>query len=176
MAPLVPLGTEIRVRNSFRPAAPGTRISAHGDPSAGVRAVTARGPFTADELACLLAGDCGAGFFRARNGHPGPRITTDLGGGIPALELPTGDLLERLTGFAGAGRRPLALVSLVGAGMPAVSHRLQRVGEALKGLPVLQIAQRSCDTHSSLLVPAELELEAVQRVHRVLLEEEGAVP
>jgi aspartate kinase len=172
MAPLVPLGASIRVRNSFRPEAPGTVI-ASAEIGPGIRGVTTRGPFSPAELAGLLAGECGARAFRARNGHPLPAVVEASRLQLPALELPSGDLLKRLVGFADGSPDGLSVVSLVGAQVPSISRLARRAAAALEGFPLLHAVQRDCTTHLSLLLPARLGIEAVCRLHRELLEVEG---
>jgi bifunctional aspartokinase / homoserine dehydrogenase 1 len=169
MAPVVPLGIPIQVRNSYRPEASGTVIS--GTPGRpGVRGVTARGPFPAAELARFLAGGCGALHFRACNGAPAELPGHPAAVRVPGLELPSADLEARLHAFAAPCPGGLAVVSLVGSELPAIPGLVERAVAALAGDHLLPVAQRACGTHLSVVLPEELRLQAVRQLHAALLE------
>ncbi|HVS04304.1 MAG TPA: aspartate kinase [Thermoanaerobaculia bacterium] len=133
-------GTAVRVRNTFRPEAPGTLIrGVAGVPA--VRGLAAAGPMSATRLPgrypCHGLNGGSSWPSQARR----LQSLTATKAGAPAG--------EALTWNGDAGER-VALLSLVGASAADVA---ERAAAALAGRGALHAAGSRCDTHLSVLVP-----------------------
>ena len=164
MEPVARDGVPVRIRNSFAPEREGTLVTREGA-GLGIRGIAAEGDLEIPRLAELAGAVCGARLLEGPPVGPGEEL-------VAAPGLPTGELLERLTGAPGervaafAGRR-LALVSLVGSALPATAGR--RAERVLAGVPALAVPSHGCVTHASFVVDEDLRATALGRLHGALL-------
>ncbi len=173
--PAVTRGIPVRVKNSFRPDAPGTTVRAEA-PGDGVRALAMRGG-----VAALFVGSprmLGAHGFAARVFATFDRLkvpvdvitTSEVSISITVDERAPLDLLAReLSEFSDVQvLRGLAVLSVVGREMRKTPRVAARIFSALGDINVVLISQGASETNLTFVVEAKDAPEALRRLHREL--------
>jgi len=178
--PAVARRIPVAVRNTFRPGAPGTVVTADA-PGSGVRAVAMRKGVAAlfvGNPRMLFAHGYAARVFSVFEKHRVPVdviATSEVSISITVDERAPIDLLvEDLSEFAEVSvLRNLAVVSVVGKGLRTTSGVAGRVFGALREVNVVLISQGASDTNITFVVDARDAPEALRRLHRDFFEGEG---
>jgi len=179
--PAVARGIPVRVRNTFRPLAPGTTVRDEA-PGAGVRALAMRTGVSAlfvGSPRMLLAHGYAARVFSVFERHAVPvdviatsevsiSITVDSGA-------PLAEVVRDLSAFAEVSVLPgLAVVSVVGRRLRSTPRVAASVFSALGDINVVLISQGASETNLTFVVGAGDAPEALRRLHRELFEKEAA--
>ena len=179
--PAVTRGIPVRVRNTFRPLAPGTTVMVEA-PGAGVRAVAMRTGVAAlfvGNPRMLLAHGYAARVFSVFERHAVPvdviatsevsiSITVDAKTPVEALARDLSEFADVLV------LRDLAVVSVVGRKLRSTPRVAASVFTALGDINVVLISQGASETNLTFVVQASDAPEAVRRLHRELFEKEAA--
>lgn len=179
--PAIARDLPVRVRNTFRPHAPGTTVRAEAS-GAGVRALAMRTGVAAlfvGSPRMLMAHGYAARVFSVFERHAvavdviatsevSISITVDGGAPIDAL-------VRDLSEFAEVSVLcDLAVVSVVGRRLRTTAGVAARVFAALGDINVVLISQGASETNLTFVVQAPDAPAALRRLHRVLFEKEAA--
>ncbi len=179
--PAIARGLPVRVKNTFRPLAPGTTVRSEA-PGAGVRALAMRPGVVAlfvGSPRMLLAHGYAARVFSVFERHA---VSVDV---IATSEVsisitvdgkaPVEALVADLSAFAEVSvLRDLAVVSVVGRRLRTTAGVAARVFAALGDVNVVLISQGASETNLTFVVEAPDAPEALRRLHRELFEKEAA--
>ena len=179
--PAVTRGIPVRVRNTFRPQAPGTTVRAEG-PGAGVRAVAMRTGVAAlfvGNPRMLLAHGYAARVFSVFERHAVPVdviATSEVSISITVdAKAPVEALARDLSEFAEVSiLRDLAVVSVVGRKLRSTPRVAASIFAALGDINVVLISLGASETNLTFVVEASDAPEAVRRLHRELFEKEAS--
>ena len=179
--PAVARGIPVRVRNTFRPGAPGTTVRAEV-PGAGVMALAMRTGVVAlfvGSPRMLLAHGYAARVFAVFEKHSAPVdviATSEVSISITVdARAPIDDLVRDLSVFAEVSvLRDLAVVSVVGRKLRSTPRVAASVFTALGDINVVLISQGASETNLTFVVQAPDAHEALRRLHRELFEKEAA--
>lgn len=179
--PAVARGIPVRVRNTFRPGAPGTTVRAEA-PGAGVRALAMRPGVAAlfvGSPRMLLAHGYAARVFSVFEKHAVPVdviATSEVSISITVdAKAPLADLVRDLSAFAEVSvLTDLAVVSVVGRRLRSTPRVAASVFAALGEINVVLISQGASETNLTFVVEAREAPEALRRLHRELFEKEAA--
>jgi aspartate kinase len=179
--PAVTRGIPVRVKNSFRPLAPGTTVRAEV-PGTGMRAVAMRTGVAAlfvGSPRMLLAHGYAARVFSVFERHAVPVdviATSEVSISITIdAKAPVEALVRDLSAFAEVSvLRDLAVVSVVGRKLRSTPRVAASVFAALGDINVVLISQGASETNLTFVVQASDAAEAVRRLHRELFEKEAA--
>ena len=179
--PAVTRGIPVRVRNSFRPSAPGTTVRAEA-PGNGVRAVAMRSGVAAlfvGSPRMLLAHGYAARVFAVFEKHAVPVdviATSEVSISITVdAKAPLDALARDLSAFAEVEiLRDLAVLSVVGRKLRSTAGVAARVFAAIGDINVVLISQGASETNVTFVVRAVDAPEALRRLHRELFEKEAA--
>ena len=179
--PAVTRGIPVRVRNSFRPSAPGTTVRAEA-PGNGVRAVAMRSGVAAlfvGSPRMLLAHGYAARVFAVFEKHAVPVdviATSEVSISITVdAKAPLDALARDLSAFAEVEiLRDLAVLSVVGRKLRSTAGVAARVFAAIGDINVVLISQGASETNLTFVVEAKDAPEALRRLHRELFEKEAA--
>ena len=171
--PAVSRGIPVVVRNTFRPAVPGTVVRAEV-PGTGVRALAARKGVAAlfiGSTRMLLAHGWAAKVFGVFETHgvPVDVITTSEVSISTTVDekAPIDALVRDLRKFAEVTvLRHLAVVSVVGKGLRTTSGVAGRVFTAVGDVNAVMISQGASDTNLTFVVEADAVPAALRRLHR----------
>ncbi len=179
--PAIARGLPVRVRNTFRPAAPGTAVRAEA-PGAGVRALAMRPGVAAlfvGSPRMLLAHGYAARVFSVFEKHAVPVdviATSEVSISITVdAKAPLDALVRDLSAFAEVSvLTDLAVVSVVGRKLRSTPRVAASVFAALGDINVVLISQGASETNLTFVVEAKEAPEALRRLHRELFEREAA--
>lgn len=179
--PAVARGIPVRVRNTFRPEAPGTTVRAEA-PGAGVRALAMRSGVVAlfvGSPRMLLAHGYAARVFSVFERHAVPVdviATSEVSISITVdAKAPLAEVVRELSAFAEVSvLRDLAVVSVVGRKLRSTPRVAASVFAALGEINVVLISQGASETNLTFVVEAKDAPEALRRLHRELFEKEAA--
>ncbi len=179
--PAVKRGIPVRVRNTFRPQAPGTTVRSEV-PGAGVRALAMRTGVVAlfvGSPRMLLAHGYAARVFSVFERHAVPVdviATSEVSISITVdARAPIDDLVRDLSEFAEVSvLGDLAVVSVVGRKLRSTPRVAASVFAALGDINVVLISQGASETNLTFVVQAPDASEALRRLHRELFEKEAA--
>ncbi|MBK9091152.1 MAG: aspartate kinase [Holophagales bacterium] len=179
--PAVARGIPVRVKNTFRPQAPGTTVRAEV-PGAGVMALAMRTGVAAlfvGNPRMLLAHGYAARVFAVFEKHAAPVdviATSEVSISITVdARAPIDDLVRDLSEFAEVSvLGDLAVVSVVGRKLRSTPRVAASVFAALGDINVVLISQGASETNLTFVVQAPDASEALRRLHRELFEKEAA--
>jgi len=179
--PAVSRGIPVRVRNTFRPAAPGTTVRSEA-PGTGVRALAMRPGVAAlfvGSPRMLLAHGYAARVFSVFERHAVPVdviATSEVSISITVdAKAPLAALVRDLSAFAEVSvLTDLAVVSVVGRKLRSTPRVAASVFAALGEINVVLISQGASETNLTFVVEAKEAPEALRRLHRELFEKEAA--
>jgi aspartate kinase len=179
--PAVTRGIPVRVKNTFRPQAPGTTVRSEV-PGAGVMALAMRTGVVAlfvGSPRMLLAHGYAARVFAVFEKHAAPVdviATSEVSISITVdARAPIDDLVRDLSAFAEVSvLRDLAVVSVVGRKLRSTPRVAASVFAALGDINVVLISQGASETNLTFVVQAPDASEALRRLHRELFEKEAA--
>jgi aspartate kinase len=179
--PAVSRGIPVRVRNTFRPGAPGTTVRAEA-PGAGVRALAMRPGVAAlfvGSPRMLLAHGYAARVFSVFEKHAVPVdviATSEVSISITVdARAPLAELVRDLSAFAEVSvLHDLAVVSVVGRKLRSTPRVAASVFAALGEINVVLISQGASETNLTFVVEAKDAPEALRRLHHELFEKEAA--
>lgn len=179
--PAVSRGIPVRVRNTFRPGAPGTTVRSEA-PGTGVRALAMRPGVAAlfvGSPRMLLAHGYAARVFSVFERHAVPVdviATSEVSISITVdAKAPLEALVRDLSAFAEVSvLTGLAVVSVVGQRLRSTPRVAARVFAALGEVNVVLISQGASETNLTFVVEAKDAPEALRRLHRALFEKEAA--
>ncbi len=179
--PAVSRGIPVRVRNTFRPAAPGTTVRSEA-PGTGVRALAMRPGVAAlfvGSPRMLLAHGYAARVFSVFERHAVPVdviATSEVSISITVdAKAPLAALVRDLSAFAEVSvLTDLAVVSVVGRKLRSTPRVAASVFAALGEINVVLISQGASETNLTFVVEAKDAPEALRRLHRELFEKEAA--
>jgi aspartate kinase len=179
--PAVTRGIPVKVKNTFRPHAPGTTVRAEV-PGAGVMALAMRTGVVAIFVGSprmLLAHGYAARVFAVFERHATPVdviATSEVSISITVdARAPIDDLVRDLSEFAEVSvLGDLAVVSVVGRKLRSTPRVAASVFAALGDINVVLISQGASETNLTFVVQAANAPEAVRRLHRELFEKEAA--
>ena len=179
--PAVARGIPVRVKNTFRPQAPGTTVRSEV-PGAGVMALAMRTGVVAlfvGNPRMLLAHGYAARVFAVFERHAVPVdviATSEVSISITVdARAPIDELVRDLSDFAEVSvLGDLAVVSVVGRKLRSTPRVAASVFAALGDINVVLISQGASETNVTFVVRAEDATEALRRLHRELFEKEAA--
>ncbi|HTS02720.1 MAG TPA: lysine-sensitive aspartokinase 3 [Thermoanaerobaculia bacterium] len=175
--PAVARGIPVRVRNSFRPDAPGTTVRAEAA-GVGVRALAMRRGVAAVFVGnprMLLAHGYAARVFSVFETHRVPVdviATSEVSISITVdAKAPLDAVVKDLSSFAEVSVLPgLAVVSVAGKALRTTAGIAHRVFEAMGDVNVVLISQGASDTNMTFVVAEKDAPEALRRLHREFFE------